>query len=113
MPDQVRHDDGECSRAWVAALAGWRGAAAAVAGEEGRLAGASFEAAEAGQGVYDGLCAAAEGALGRLWAAPAPDVGALAVKLELFARADGASMDAGEAALKAMAGDARRLAGEG
>ena len=99
--------------AWNAALAAYLAAAAAVAGEEGRMAGASFAEAEAAQEGYDRLGTAMDEALARLLAAPAPDAAALAVKLELFAAHQGAELEGGEAAFAGMVADARRLAGVG
>ena len=68
---------------WEAALSAFRAAAEAVAGEERKRAGASFAEAEAGQEAYDLVCEAMEEALLELLGCPAPDVAALAAKLEL------------------------------
>jgi hypothetical protein len=54
-----------------------------------------------------------EGALRRLLAAPAPDWAALAVKLRLVAVHEVATMDGGEACLKALERDAARLGQRG
>jgi hypothetical protein len=110
-PDQVRSDGEETWAKWHAALAAYRAAEAAVAGEEGRMAGAAFAEAEAAQEGYDQLGAALDEALARLFAAPAPDLAALAAKLQLFAAHEAFTLDCGEAALEGMVCDARRLAG--
>ena len=94
---------------WHAALAAYLAAEAAVAGEEGRMAGASFAEAEAAQEGYDGLGTAMDEALPRLFAAAVPDVGALAVKLELFAAHEAPDLDQEGGALAAIAADARQL----
>jgi hypothetical protein len=84
---------------WDAALAAFRGAADAVAGEEKARAGASFEEAEAGQERYDRLCGAMEEALLALLGCPAPDVAALGLKLELADAHEVWTMSGGEGVL--------------
>jgi hypothetical protein len=94
---------------WQQALAAYLAAEAAVAGEEGRMAGASFADAEAAQEGYDRLGEAMDDALACLFAAPAPDVAALAVKLQLFCDHEAFTLSVGEDALAEMATDALRL----
>ena len=80
-----------------------------MAGEERRRAGASFAAAEAGQGRYDELCEAMEDALLALLGCPAPDVAALADKLALADAHEVWTMAGGETVPAALAAEARRL----
>jgi hypothetical protein len=81
--DQVR-DDGVGSSAWQQALAAFRAAQAAVSEIEAASAGASFEEEEDWLPRHDAACDRMEEALLRAIALPAPDLGALAVKLELL-----------------------------
>jgi hypothetical protein len=78
IPDQVRND-GE----WEQAIAAFGSAQAAVAAVERATAGRSVEEEEAWLPRYDAACEAMAAALARAIAAPAPDLAALAVKLEL------------------------------
>ncbi|MEA3036121.1 MAG: hypothetical protein QOH04_1886 [Sphingomonadales bacterium] len=82
-PDQVRGDT-VGSSAWQQALGAFRAAQAAVAEIEAATAGASL--AEEGDWLprHDAACDRMEEALLRAIALPAPDLGALAVKLELL-----------------------------
>lgn len=91
----VRRDDGR----WEKALAGFAAAEAALAA----AAGASDE-------VYDPIGARHEAALRRLLRAPAPDVAALARKLELALDERSGEFFGDEAAMKAIKRDARRVA---
>lgn len=95
---------------WSRALAGFRAAEAEVRGFEEAGRGLGFAAAEARQAGYDALCEAMEGALGRLLAAPAPDVAALAVKIGLVARHESVPLESCEDCLEALERDALLLA---
>jgi hypothetical protein len=75
------------------------------------MAGASFADAEAAQEGYDRLGEAMDDALAALFAAPAPDVAALAVKLQLFAAHQAHELPYAEDALFTLTADALRLAG--
>src|SRR5688500_6189431 len=90
-----RRDDGR----WEKALAGFAAAESAVAA----AAGASEE-------VYDPIGMRHEAALRRLLRTPAPDVAALAKKLELALDERSGEFFGDEAAMKAIKRDARRLA---
>ena len=96
---------------WEAALAAFEAAAAEVRAIEAATAGCGFEAEEALLPAHDSACAAMEGALTRMLRAPAPHLGAFAVKLELFFghALEPHSVDADVAA--AIRSDAGRLAG--
>jgi hypothetical protein len=105
IPDQVR-DDGE---RWRRALASYRAAEAEVRGFERATAGRSFEEAARLEGLYGDLGDAMYSALRRLLRAPAPDVAALAVKLELVVEHEVGTLEGGEACFEALLGDALRL----
>jgi hypothetical protein len=106
MPDQVRHDDGgRAARSfavtkWDRALAVFRRAEAAVVALEG---GPDEDAFGRAQDRFNLL-------LRRLLACPAPDIAALATKLEAAVAAELADLTYAPPALAALAGDARRLA---
>jgi hypothetical protein len=107
-PNQVRGDMVGFS-AWQQALGAFRAAQAAVAEIEAASAGASFEEEEAWLPRHDAACDRMEGALLRAIALPAPDLGALAIKLELLF-AHGIEPNAvDEAWLAAIREDALRL----
>jgi hypothetical protein len=73
---------------WAEALAAFHRAGAAVAAVERATAGRSVDEEEAWLPAHAAACDAAAAALARAIAAPAPDLGALAGKLELvFAHA--------------------------
>jgi len=78
MPDRVRHDD------WWLALSAFRAAEAEVAAIEAATAGRSADEEEAWLPRHDAACAAMDDALARAFAAPAPDLTALAAKIELL-----------------------------
>jgi hypothetical protein len=105
MPDQVRHDDGGADglsfavAEWDRALARFRRAEAAVLALEG---GPDEDAFGRAQDRFNLL-------LRRLLAFPAPDVAALAVKLEAAVAAELADLTYAPPALAALAADARRL----
>jgi hypothetical protein len=77
---------------------------------ERRTAGAPWEEQDAVEAEYgdalDGLYAA----LRRLMRVPAPDVAALAVKIEFVVAHEVATLNGGEACMAALRRDARRLA---
>jgi hypothetical protein len=95
---------------WARALRAFRGAEATVAEVERRTAGAPWEEQDAVEAEYgdalDGLYAA----LRRLMGAPAPNVAALAVKIELVVAHEVATLNGGDACMAALRRDARRLA---
>jgi hypothetical protein len=106
IPDQVR-DDGR----WGRALAAYRAAEAGVREEERRTAGLSMEEEAAREEIYGAQLDALYATLRRLLKVPAPDVGALAAKIELMIDHEVATLTGGEACLAAIRRDARRLAG--
>jgi hypothetical protein len=69
---------------WASALADFQEAQAQVAAIEAPTAGASAAEEEAWLPAHDAACGAMEAALARAMLVPAPDVAALAVKLELY-----------------------------
>jgi hypothetical protein len=80
-------------------------ASSASAGPSGR----AFEAQEALDERLGGFVNAADAAMLRLLEAPAPDVGAMAVKIGLIARHRALELDGGEECLAWLEADARRL----
>ncbi|HEY0148915.1 MAG TPA: hypothetical protein VGB70_07905 [Allosphingosinicella sp.] len=105
--------DRRAGEEWDAALALVRAREAEVRAWEAGSSGLPFAAAEAWQEGYDARCSAMEEALLALLGCPAPDVAALAVKLELAAAYDVATISGGEGVLGALAVEARGLAGVG
>ena len=108
------------ARAWRRALAAFRRreiaregfgelTSAASAGPGGR----SFEAQEALDERLSRFAAAADAALLRLLAAPAPDLGALAAKIALIADRSPWELSGGEECIVWLEADARRLAARG
>jgi len=95
MPDQVRHD-----KLWTRALAHFRRAEATLA----RLEGGPDEDA------FGRAHEAFNAALGRLVAVPAPDLEALAAKIEIAVAEEIAELSFGPLSLAQLARDARRLA---
>ena len=96
---------------WEAALAAYAAAAGEVGAFERASAGRPYEEQAALEDAYGALGDAMYDALRRLLKAPAPDVAALAVKLELVVRHEVGSLEGGEACMEALLGDAVRLAG--
>ncbi len=96
--------------AWARALAAYRAAEAEVRGFEAATAGQSADEEERLEGVHAGLGDAMYDALRALLGAPAPDVGALAVKLDLAVAHEVGTLEGGAACLAAMRADAWRLA---
>jgi hypothetical protein len=101
-PDQVRGDEQSERRAarWSTALARFRKAEAAV------LAAASTD----DEDLYDRLGERFERSLRALLRTAAPDVAALAAKLDLAFAHEVATLSGGEACLEAICRDAHRLA---
>jgi hypothetical protein len=103
---------------WGRALAAYRAAQAAVRAEERVTAGASAEEEAAREEVYGARLDAMYDApstllrtgLRRLLRVAAPDVGALAVKIDLMIDHEAATLTGGDACLAAIRRDARRLA---
>jgi hypothetical protein len=100
MPDQVRHDEGRPVTNWDRALSRFRKTDAA-------LAAAAHTLDEA---LYDRLGARHDTALRRLLRTPAPDLSALALKLDLALDDRAVEYVGDAAAMKALKQDARRLA---
>ncbi len=95
---------------WEAALAAFAAAEAEVLRYEAWCSGRPFEEQERLEGGYDLRSDAMYAALRRLIKAPAPDARALAVKLDLAAAHELATLDGGEACLAAIRRDAWRMA---
>jgi hypothetical protein len=76
-----------------------------------RRSGAGGAGADRDDDVYDRALGRHNAALAKLLRAPAPDVAAVAGKLELIVRHAVFELSFGEACLAALAGDLRRLAG--
>jgi hypothetical protein len=95
---------------WRQALVAFEAAAGEVRAFEALCRGRGFEEQEALQGDYDALGEAMEAALGRLLFVPAPDVAALARKMELVLAYKIEPSSDGETGLAAILADARRLA---
>jgi len=106
IPDQVR-DNGK----WERALAAFQKAEAKLRAFERRTAGAPWEEQEAVEREMDERLDALGPAMRRLMRTPAPDLKALAKKIELMVDHDMGSDTGGEACLAALKRDARRLAG--
>jgi hypothetical protein len=96
---------------WDTTLTAFQTALAEVLGIQAATVGGSVEEEEALLPAHDAACSAMEGALARVMLAPAPDLAAFAVKLELlFAHAlEPGSFE--EEIGVALLADARRLAG--
>lgn len=111
IPDQVG-DDGKCGDGgkWARALATYEAAAAELRAFERRTAGAPWEAQEAVEREMDERLDALEPALRRLLRTAAPNLRALAKKIELVVDQDIGSLNGGGACLAALKRDARRLA---
>jgi hypothetical protein len=111
IPDQVRDDgkrgreDGKWERAWRAFAA----AEAALRACERRTAGAPWAQQDAVEEEYGACLDALYAALRRLLRIPAPDLAALAAKIELVIDHEVATLTGGEACLAALRRDARRL----
>lgn len=97
---------------WQTALAAFRAAAAKVLEIEAATAGYGFEEEEALLPAHDASCEAMDAALRRMLFVPAPDLAALAVKLELFFDHALEPHSVEEDVVAAIRADAGRLAGE-
>lgn len=84
---------------WRQRLAAYRAAEAAVRECERRTAGAPWEEQDAVEEEYGERLDALSAALRRLFRAPAPDLPALAVKIELAIDQEVATLNGGEACL--------------
>jgi hypothetical protein len=104
IPDQVR-DDGE----WKRALAAYRKAEAELRAFERRTAGLPWQEQEAVEREMDERLDALGPALLRLIEAPAPDLEALAVKIETIIAHEAWSASGGEDCLAELGRDVRRL----
>ncbi len=94
---------------WQQALARLRAAEAEVRAVARMTAGGSVEEEEALQEVYDARLGEHSEALRRLMKVRAPDLRALALKIELAIDQEVGSLTGGEACLDAMKRDVRRL----
>jgi hypothetical protein len=103
-PDQVRGDG-----RWQRALARFEAAEAEVRAVARATAGGTAEEEEALQEVYDAGLEAHSAALLRLMKVRAPDLAALALKIELAIDEEVGSLTGGEACLAALKRDVRRL----
>ena len=95
---------------WDRALARFEAAAGELGAYERFCSGLPFKEQEALELGFDLRSDAMYGALRRLLRSPAPDLHALARKIDLIVRHDVGSLAGGEACLAALRRDARRLA---
>ncbi|MEA3045266.1 MAG: hypothetical protein QOH47_3104 [Sphingomonadales bacterium] len=103
-PDQARGDG-----KWEKVLAAYRAAEAALRECERRTAGAPWAQQDAVEEEYGDRLDALYRALRRLLRVPAPDLPALAVKIELAIDHEVATLNGGEACLETVRRDALRL----
>lgn len=96
---------------WEVRLAAYRAAEAEVRAFERATVGASFAEAAAGEEAEGRLGDVMYARLRRLLRTAAPDVAALAVKLDLVVEHEVGTLEGGEACFLAIRRDARRLAG--
>ncbi|HEY0413303.1 MAG TPA: hypothetical protein VGD66_09180 [Allosphingosinicella sp.] len=94
---------------WSRALAAFRAAQAAVLGMERETSGSSTAEEAAWLPRYNLACEAMEAALGRAIAAPAPDLAAFAVKLELLFAHEAEPDSISDICVGAILADAGRL----
>jgi hypothetical protein len=107
IPDQVRNDEeGGRQEARFFAVTKWDRALATLHRAEAALAAAAHEPDE---DLYGDILCAFNRALKRLLRAPAPDLAALALKLELAAREAAWELTGAETCIAALAREARRL----
>jgi hypothetical protein len=99
MLNQVQHDENRTVTNWDRALTRYQKAEAALAAA----------AHTADQALYDRLGARHDAALRRLLRTPAPNIAALAVKLDLALDERAVEFAGDSAAMKALKRDARRL----
>ena len=109
-PDQVRGDGkGRGDGAWRRALARLRTVEAEVRAVERATAGGTAEEEEALQEVYDARLGDHSEALRRLMKVRAPNLQALALKIEMAIDEEVGSLTGGEACLAALKRDVKRL----
>jgi hypothetical protein len=109
-PDQVRGDrKGRDDRHWQRALARFRAVEAEVRDIERATAGGSAEEEEALEAVYMDRLGDHSAALLRLMKVRAPDLAALAVKIELAIDEEVGTLTGGEICLAMLRRDVRRL----
>ena len=99
----------EVEEKWGRALARLRAAEAEVRAVARATAGGTAEEEEALQEVYDARLGEHSEALRRVMKVRAPDLAALAVKIELAIDEEVGSLTGGEACLAALKRDVRRL----
>ncbi|HEX2764816.1 MAG TPA: hypothetical protein VHM92_13360 [Allosphingosinicella sp.] len=116
MPDQVRHDElegrpGEKHRRarWSRALAAYRAAEAELGAYERRTSGAPWEEQAAIEEAHGALSGVMYESLRRLLKAAAPDLAAVALKLDLVVEHEVGTLTGGEACLGALRRDVKRL----
>jgi hypothetical protein len=112
--DQVRGDERDRVRGddkWHNALAAFEAAAGELGRYEAFCRGRGYAEQSALEAGYDLRSDAMYDALRRLLRAPAPDVAALAAKLDLAVRHEVATLTGGDQCLAALSRDAWRLAG--
>jgi hypothetical protein len=97
---------------WERALRAFERAEATLRECERRTSGAPWEEQDAVEEEYGACLDVLYGALRRLLRVPAPDLAALAVKIELIVDHEVATLTGGEACLAALRRDARRLCSE-
>jgi hypothetical protein len=100
MPDQVRHDKSGITANWDRACERFRAAEAALSGVAGT----------ADDDLYDRALGRFNDALRRLLRTPAPDLSALADKLDLIVAHEVHELTGGDLCLAAVTADARRFA---
>ncbi|HEY0412440.1 MAG TPA: hypothetical protein VGD66_04795 [Allosphingosinicella sp.] len=108
MPDRVRHDDARMAR-WSRALAAYRRAEVDLRAYERRTDGAPWEAQAAIEEAHGALSDTLYDSLRRLLKTAAPDVRALALKLDLVVEHEVGTLTGGDECLAALRRDARRL----
>jgi hypothetical protein len=94
---------------WRKLLAAYRAAEAEVRGFERATAGASFAEAARLEGRYGELGDVMYSALRHLLRAPAPDLAAVAAKLDLVVEHEVGTLEGGEACMSAIRADVRRI----
>jgi hypothetical protein len=97
---------------WDRAVAAYLAAAGEVARIEATTRGATFEEESEREEAYGVAGDAMYDALRGLLRSPAPDLAALACKIELIVEHDVGTLTGGEACIAALLGDVRRLASD-
>ena len=106
-PDQVRGDG-----KWLSLVKAYRAAEDEVRAFERATSERPFEEQEAIEPAYARLGDAMYAALRRLLRSPAPDIAALATKIELIVEHEVGTLAGGQPCIAALRRDARRLADE-